>query len=660
MAVKGTIEAARSGGWLSWHHVAILVALSCLVYANTLQNSYHLDDNSRIVNNPEIDRFWPPARHFFDPATSSILPQVTQFRPLLPLSLSVDRAFADALGFDRLVVLHVANVLIHIAGTLLVYLLFRILLQRSPAPPLPPQLAMVAALLYAIHPVSGVPVNYLCSRDLLLMQLFFVGSLVAYVGLEGPRRWALHMGLLVLSLFSKTNGVAMPLILVAYELSFGSGRLRDRATWLRPLPAAAVVLGFFAWTELFLDFSDAGQLFVDRSRLEFPLTQLKLHIVFYLRNFFWAFWMRPLPQLEPVQTIWNAGSALGLVLVVGSLGAAWHLRRRLPLAAFAIAAYWGMFSPTASVLPFRLLATDYRQYAPLPWACLLLALALFVGLRRRERLRTAAVVLALAWFVGSSIAMNRVWANEETLWGHSVKLGGATMAHHNYARAISGRDRALAEHHYREALRLAGGNVYSQINLGLVVMADGRHEEGLAEVAKAVHHSPTWAMPHYWYANALKQVGRAEEAASESARAADLLPRNRSYVYQAAADAYAIRDHEGALRQLEVLHRLHGSHKDSRFLEAFTLQRMERREEAVAAYGTLLAEQPQHVQGHFNVAYALLKLERCEEAISEFERTLELDPDYLESHLHLSRCHQRLGHSELADRHAAGYEARPR
>ena len=79
----------------TWLAAALLVLLPALVFANTLRNGYHLDDFYRVVGNPELERFWPPHRHFLDPRTSATLPHLVQYRPLLPLSLSVDVALAD-------------------------------------------------------------------------------------------------------------------------------------------------------------------------------------------------------------------------------------------------------------------------------------------------------------------------------------------------------------------------------------------------------------------------------------------------------------------------------------------------------------------------------------------------------------------------------------
>ena len=47
--------------------------------------------------------------------------------------------------------------------------------------------SFAGALLFAVHPVSGVPVNYLAGRDLLLMMLFLTASLLAYARMRRLR-----------------------------------------------------------------------------------------------------------------------------------------------------------------------------------------------------------------------------------------------------------------------------------------------------------------------------------------------------------------------------------------------------------------------------------------------------------------------------------------
>src|SRR5262245_52614976 len=76
-----------------WCVGAAIVSACVLVFANTLHNTYALDDFYRLVDNPSVQRLWPPWHHFTEPPTLSPGGN-TQYRPLLPLSLSIDYAIA--------------------------------------------------------------------------------------------------------------------------------------------------------------------------------------------------------------------------------------------------------------------------------------------------------------------------------------------------------------------------------------------------------------------------------------------------------------------------------------------------------------------------------------------------------------------------------------
>ncbi len=65
-----------------------------LVYLNTFQNDFHLDDFTRIVDNPGVQKLHPVGRHFVDPRTMSTVDRLTRYSPLLPLTLSRNYAVA--------------------------------------------------------------------------------------------------------------------------------------------------------------------------------------------------------------------------------------------------------------------------------------------------------------------------------------------------------------------------------------------------------------------------------------------------------------------------------------------------------------------------------------------------------------------------------------
>jgi len=64
-------------------------------------------------------------------------------------------------------------------------------------------------------------------------------------------------------------------------------------------------------------------------------------------------------------------------------------------------------------------------------------------------------------------------------------------------------------------------------------------------------------------------------------------------------------------------------------------------EEAVVAYRTLLAEEPQNRRARYFLGYALVTLDRCAEATTVFEQVLASDADADMAREEIARCRAR-------------------
>ncbi len=644
-------------------HVFLLVILPALVFANTLHNGYHLDDVYRVLHNPEIERVWPPWRHFLDPLTGTTKPQLAAYRPLMPLSHSLDVALSKRTGVERVVIFHLGNIVLHIATALMLYLLFRELLVHWSRLPLPhqrlPDIAFSAALLFAVHPISGVPVNSIGGRDLLLMMVFLTASLLVYVRMrregDSGAGWCAALGLMSLSLLSKENATVAFAVVFLFEVVLAGTRFADWRLWARVAAFGAASAGYFAarwfaWTAS----TGAAPALGAPAGTSYPLTQLKVHLFHHMKNVAWPFEMRPLPRIAEVESLRDIYALSGAAFILATLALAWFLRTRSPLAAFSIVGYWVLLAPSSSVLAFYTVARDHRPYASLAFLFLALCIALFTLLRHRVEI---GLVGALVLYLGlSSVFMNRVWRDEESFWAQSVRYGGTAMAHANYGLAVVVKDPELAERHYREAIRLYPNHVYAHINLGMLYIEQGRGEEGLALVRRVVSPDPDWAMTHYWLSKALGRLGRDAEALVAMRRAADLKPRNLDYQYEAAAAAQAAGDAAGSLPYIELVTADDPGYRDALFLLGIAQQDGGRRALAIDSYRRLLRDRPDHVQARFNLGYALMKSGKCDEAVTHFERVLALQPGKTVAHRHLSICYRALGDEARAAKHQALYE----
>lgn len=641
--------------------VLLLVALPVALHLPTLDADFHLDDAVRILDNPGVEQLRPLGRHFVDPDTGANLPRLRQYRPLLPLTLSLDHARAgghDAATYRQ------TNLALHVlVGLVLWRLLARLLrLVNGLDPAAASACGAAVALVYGCHPVAGIPVLYLCARDLLLMQLFWLTALLAWTHMrlehgDAWQDWLIALAAAALSLLGKTNTVFAPALVLAFELVVDPDRRTGRSaraawrrasTWLRPLPFAAVVAGFFAWTRWGLDFSDLDVLRVPvDSALSYPLTQLDVHLTHYLRNAVAPIFLRPLPEVawadgtRPLQALADPAVAAGAVVLVGSLAWAWRARVRAPLAAFAVFAYWISLAPTSSFKAFRYAAADYRQVPGLPWLVLLAACAL---LKAPQHIRRGAAVMAVLHFGLVSLGANAPWQTELSLWTDAVQKGTTSNGRYNLARQLMASDPPRARALLDEIVTAEPGFLVAQISLGLLEIRADESRAGVARVRRAFEADPSRPDSRLWFGRALHEAaarvaeqGEASLAAEWTAAAAALTPDDARGWLQAARHSSRAGDDVATLAQLERLHALVPAGLDeSRFLEAWAYQRPASTlsgaareaalERALEAYDLHLAAHPDDVQARFNRGHARLQLGRAAAALVDFERCERLDP----------------------------------
>jgi tetratricopeptide (TPR) repeat protein len=137
------------------------------------------------------------------------------YHPLTILSYAIEYSYVQ-LKQEFYYVYHRDSVLLHIAVTLFVFWFVNVLTKR-------PIAAIVAALLFGLHPMHVESVAWLAGRKDVLYGLFYVAALVAYVyyiRAEGSRKWVLYavvLALFVCSLLSKPVAVVLPVVLLLID-----------------------------------------------------------------------------------------------------------------------------------------------------------------------------------------------------------------------------------------------------------------------------------------------------------------------------------------------------------------------------------------------------------------------------------------------------------
>jgi hypothetical protein len=215
MEIAGTMRIARL------LPVVAVAGVAAGLYAGGLSNGFVFDDHQLVEANPLVaepghlrEVF---ASHYWHPLRS----RGYLYRPLTILSLRLDHL----LGGGRPVLFHATNLLLHAAVSVMVYLVLSLLYGRrtrareagGEAMPWAANVPMVAALLFAAHPVHTEAVAGIAGRADLLAMLFVMAAWWLHL-LERP--WSAAAAF-CLGMLSKESAVVLPGVLILSDLCFG-------------------------------------------------------------------------------------------------------------------------------------------------------------------------------------------------------------------------------------------------------------------------------------------------------------------------------------------------------------------------------------------------------------------------------------------------------
>jgi len=396
-------------------HVALLLAVTMLVYGNTLLNSFTLDDGVYILSNSAVTG--PSVRGLFEPDKTNHI-----FRPVTFATFALNWAVGGAQPFGY----HLVNLLLHAAVILLLYLVLRTLLEPLPRAA---TVALAAAWLFAVHPIHTEAVASIVGRSELLAAGFL---LVAWL-LHLHDRPILALVCLVLALLSKESAVAFLPLVLAGDYARGKLKPLHRYGWIAGVTVLYVALFWKIQGGLL---GGRGISFLDNPLASLPaqwriLNALRvawkyagLHVYpvtlscdySYNAIVLYANWRHTVPAA--------VAAAFVLALWIWALWtrrAEWVLAGTIYLAGFAVTA--NLLVPIGTIMGERL------AYLPSAGFCLLVVLIWSRLEDHKRRLAWAVFAIFVAALALRTVVRNRDWRDNFTLFSAAIRAvpGSAKM-----------------------------------------------------------------------------------------------------------------------------------------------------------------------------------------------------------------------------------------
>ena len=326
---------------------------------------------------------------------------------------------------------HVFNLLLHVAVTVLLYLVLRKLLEGLPRGEIA---AWVAALLFAVHPIHSEAVASIMGRS----ELLAAGFLLAAWLLHLHDQSILALVCFILALLSKESAVAFVPLVIAGDYA--------RRQW-KPLHRYGVISGIAAAYLVLLWKVQGGRFGANSvSYLDNPLAHFPVSL--RIPNALRIAWKYVGLQIYPatlscdysynailLYSKWqrNAPAMIAAICVVALW--IWTLRTSRREWFLTGAIYLGAFAVTANILvPTGTIMGERLAYLPSAGFCLLVALIWMWFAERNQRVAWAVLMIVLLALSARTVARNRDWRDNFSLYSAGVRaVPGSAKMHANLA-----------------------------------------------------------------------------------------------------------------------------------------------------------------------------------------------------------------------------------
>jgi len=551
-----------------------------LAYQPVWHAGFIWDDDELLTNNPVIksaDGFYRP---WFTASTLDYYPMTFSLW-WLEWRLWTN----NPLGY------HLVNVLLHALSAVL---LWRVL-QRLNIPG-----ALLAAAIFALHPVNVESVAWISEGKNTVCMFFYLGALLFWLRFEdsGRSRWyGLALTAFALALFSKSAVAPLPLVLLGL-VWWRRGRVGWKDVW-RVVPFF-VIAAAVCWVTVWFHYHRAMGHDVVRTDDFWSR----------LAGAGWAVWFYLYKAVLPLNLIFvyprwqidarNVLSYVPLVLLAAAFVVCWRFRRRWGKALlFGLAYFVVMLLPVLGFLNiyfmrYSLVADHWEYFAVI--GPIVLAAAII-----RRPIVAVALLLALATLTWRQ---SRIYVDSETLWRTTLARNpGSTIAQNNLSRALLDKGRGdEAMLLCQTVLATHPNDATAQFNLGDGLLQKGRLDEAIAHFQKALELQPSMSGIPYSIGEAYLKKGQMDAAIRYFQRAIQLQP-----------------DYPVAFCNL-----------------GYALLQAGRRTEALAAYNKALELDPRYALAHNDLGNILLQLGRTDQAMDHFQQAAEILPDFAEARFNVA------------------------
>lgn len=504
----------------------LIVLLTFYIYSRALTGPFIWDDEHFVLRNPSIRTVANLPDYFTSRDTYSMDGDFIIYRPLRNVSYLIDYILfgLNPLGF------HAVNLILHIQNIILLGYLVRLMTGSTFIP-------VVAAALFALHPIQTEAVSWIKGRDDLLCTFFYLSSLALYLKGRDTKGY-LYWGSVIsfaLALFSKETALTLPLMIFLYNQHIP--RKGDTKISYHPyiylsllyLLLRTIVVGRVGQTDYW------GGSFLSAFYTNWTGMVYYLKLLFFPVNLCADYLMFPVRT-----TVLDPYVLSALFIIILFLGAAiFCFMKGMRILSLSILWFFVTLLPVSNIVPIQIVIAERFLYLP--------SIGIFIGAAvllsnlnerlKRVRFGRKALIVTISvvslFLASITVDRNHVWTDEHIFWSDvAAKSPGNTRAWHNLASEYQ-NERRIPEaiSLYQKALMMEYHSPETHYQLGRIYRGLGEEEKALPEFFEALKDDPENAKIHYEIGNLMSKKGWYSEAIFQYKKALENDPDHEDALY---------------------------------------------------------------------------------------------------------------------------------
>lgn len=524
---NSTVEAGTKVTWLVFS--TAVVALAAVLYVNTLQNSYALDDKGIITQNKFTSRGFSGIPNLLTTSYwEGIDKNVRSYRPLAPVT------FAAEVGFWGMnpAASHFFNMVIYmLTGIVLLFFLKRLFEKADPA--IPPVIPFITTLLFLAHPIHTEVVANIKSRDTMFELFFLLLSgyfLLRYISTGKRVDLVISVSSFFPALLSKESAITylvmVPVMLILFDDRPFLKKLQTTSFYL--IPALLFLMLFIRYSNIqeykILHIMDnalvapgpPGEIWATK----FLILGKYLALLIYPHPLVYDYSYNQIPR-----TVFSDPSVLLSVLVYFSavVFLLFILQKKISgkkvdpaglIAAFSIAWFiMGFFASSNLILLIGSTMGERFMYAPSLGFLLLFVYFLHKALRTIDRTNKPGGVPAVILYIMCAIILagytykttdrNKAWKDDFTLFSTDIKYLGQNTKANDFLSGLykkeaeKASDPVLKNNYYIKAIEFKEKalSIYPKVpeiqqQLGYLYGITGQFEKAVNAYKAAIELNP--------------------------------------------------------------------------------------------------------------------------------------------------------------------------